>query len=160
LSDLLMRARGASVIDIGMNRGHLAYDFALNGARLVHGCDIYAAGVLAARHWFAELPHVESKFEVVDLTKPDALEKAFGNQNYDITLLIGVYHKLARVMDAQSLSKLIRWIGNRSASYFGWMGYPDALPPIDVDMKVCGLKRIHTSELAFPGRPAAIWKRQ
>src|SRR5262245_13007044 len=63
LSDLLLRARGCSVIDIGMNRGHVAYDFAINGARLVHGCDIDGASVQAARHWFSELPHCQTQFE-------------------------------------------------------------------------------------------------
>jgi len=160
LSDLLMRARGASIIDIGMNRGHVAYEFAVNGARLVHGCDIYAAGVMAARHWFAELPHIESKFEVVNLAEPGALTKAFGSEGYDITLFIGVYHKLSRILDSKGLSDLVRDIGRRSLTYCGAMVHPEHLKTIDADMAAEGLKRIHTSELAYPGRPAVIWKRK
>jgi SAM-dependent methyltransferase len=160
LSDLLLRARGASVIDIGCNRGHVAYEFFVNGAKLVHGCDIYGPGIMAARHWFAELPHVVSKFEVVNLEGGQAaLQKAFGAQKYDIVLFIGTYHKLKRVMAADALANLVTYIGSLATNYLGWNGYIDDLKPMDVALAPAGLHRIHTSELAFPGRPAAIWKR-
>lgn len=159
LSDLLLRAQGCSVIDIGCNKGHVAYEFYIHNARLVHGCDIYAPGIMAARQWFAELGDCESKFEVVDLEKPGAMAEAFGSEGYDIVLLIGVYHKLVRVMAPQALSDLMRDLGKRSLRYFGWNGYPEHLMPIDIDLGATGLKRIHTSEIARPGRPAAIWRR-
>lgn len=159
ISDLLMRARGASVIDVGCNRGHVAWDFFVNGARLVHGCDIHAPSIQAARVWFSEIPGVESRFEVVDLTKPDAMRNTFGDHAYDIVLLIGVYHKLVRVMDKGSLSALMRDLGKRAVHYLGWNGYDDAVAPIDADLSAVGLRRVHTSELGYPGRTAAIWKR-
>ena len=159
LSDLLMRARGASVLDIGCNRGHLAWDFFVNGARLVHGCDIHAPSIQAARVWFSEIPGMVSRFEVVDLTKPDAMVATFGAEQYDIVLFIGVYHKLIRVMGAGPLSTLTRELGKRAIKYFAFMGYGEHLFQVDIDLKAAGLRRIHTSELAFPGRPAAIWQR-
>lgn len=160
LSDLLLRAHGASVFDVGMNRGHVAWDFAMNGARMCHGCDIYGGGVQCARMWFAEHPHVESKFEVVDLRGGvAAVTAAFGDQRYDIVLLIGVQHKLKKVMGPPEMRALIAHLGERALTYFGWNGYYDDLPLTDEALDDVGLKRIHTSELAFPGRPAAIWKR-
>ena len=40
IGDLVIRARDASVLDIGCNRGLVGYELKQNGARLVHGCDI------------------------------------------------------------------------------------------------------------------------
>ena len=160
LTDLLLRAHGASVFDVGCNRGHVGWDFAMNGARLVHGCDIDAVSIQIARGWFSEHPHVESRFEVVNLENgADAVQQAFGDQRYDIVLFIGVQHKLKRVMSGESLRKLIHHLGSRASAYLGWMGYYKDLPVIDEALGA-KLKRIHTSELAFPGRPAAIWRRQ
>jgi 2-polyprenyl-3-methyl-5-hydroxy-6-metoxy-1,4-benzoquinol methylase len=159
LSDLLLRAHGCSVFDVGCNRGHVGWDFAMNGARLVHGCDIDGASIQCARHWFSEHPHVESKFEVVDLTKADALTP-FGSQMYDIVLLIGVQHKLKRVMSELALRTLIRNLGNAALTYFGWNGYLEDLPQMDEALGMAGLRRVHTSELVLPGRPAAIYKRR
>ena len=159
LSDLLLRARGRSVLDVGCNRAHTLYDFALNGAKLVHGCDIFGPGMAAARQWFAEVRGVDSRFEAVDLTKgPDALN-VFGAHRYDIVLMIGVYHKLKRSMPAPLLSELMQNLAERTIEYFGWNGYPDELPQLDFDMGARGLKRIHTSEIAALGHPAAIWRR-
>lgn len=160
LSDLMMRARGKSVLDVGCNRGHTLYDFALNGATLVHGCDIFGPGMAAARQWFAEVRECESQFEAVDLSKGPAALAAFGDRRYDIVLMLGVYHKLKREMSPDLLSSLMRVLGLRINIYFAWSGYPEEMPIIDLDMRECGLQRIATSEIAGPGRPAAIWARR
>lgn len=161
LTDLLLFARGASVIDVGCNRGHNAYEFYRDGARLVHGCDIHGPSIQAARHWFAELEYAESKFEVVDLTGgPQALTDAFGTEGYDIVLFIGVQHKLKRTMAQQKLDDLTLYLGQRTLKYLGWMGSgPEDLEPMDKILKRSGLRRIHTSEFAKPGI-AAVWQRQ
>jgi SAM-dependent methyltransferase len=159
LSDLLLRAHGCSVLDVGCNRGHVGWDFAMNGAKLVHGCDIDRASIQCARMWFSEHPHVESKFEVVDLMQgPAGLEAAFGRQQYDIVLLIGVQHKLKRVMTPVALGMLIEYLSSLALTYFAWNGYIEDL--LQMDQHLINMKRVHTSELALPGRPAAIWKRQ
>jgi SAM-dependent methyltransferase len=160
LSDLLLRARGRSVLDVGCNRAHTLYDFALNGAKLVHGCDVFGPGMAAAQQWFAEVRDCESKFAAVDLSKgPDVLQQAFANMRYDIVLMIGVLHKLKREMTPEQVSALMQNLGRRTIEYFGWSGYPDELPQLDFDLGACGLKRIHTSEIGGIGHPAAIWKR-
>jgi 2-polyprenyl-3-methyl-5-hydroxy-6-metoxy-1,4-benzoquinol methylase len=161
LSDLLLRAHGCSVFDVGCNRGHVGWDFAMNGASVVHGCDLHGPSIQCARLWFSEHPHVASKFEVVNLTGgPAAVNAAFGDQKYDIVLLIGVQHKLARTMTSNDLRSLIAHLGTRAATYFGWNGYQEGLQQMDDALGSSGLRRVHISELALPGRPAAIWKRR
>jgi SAM-dependent methyltransferase len=159
ISDLLLRAEGASVIDIGCNRAHVAYDFAMAGARIVHGCDLDAASIQAARIWFAEVPHVDSQFEVVDLEEGPESLAPFGLEGYDIVLFLGVYHKLKRAMPHSRLSELVQEIGRRTVHLLGWTGYAEDVAPMDRDLAKAGLTRVHTSELGIPGRPAAIWRR-
>lgn len=159
LSDLLLRARGRSVLDVGCNRGHTLYDFALNGAKLVHGCDIFGPGMAAARQWFAEVRDCDSQFEAIDLSKGPASLSVFGDNRYDIVLLLGVYHKIKREMSEELLSQLMISLGHRAIEFFGWSGYVEELIQLDLDMEAAGLKRIHTSEIGGVGHPAAIWRR-
>jgi SAM-dependent methyltransferase len=166
IGDLLMRAREASVFDIGCNRGHVAYEFALNGANVVHGCDIYEPGIRAAREWFADLRQIKSQFEVVDLTLGSQSLGKFGSQRYDIVVLLATYHKLKRVMTPEKLSALMRATGDRTLKWFAWRGTSEKinenegeLLAIDKDMKACGLKRVHTSYLSMQLGVAAIWQR-
>lgn len=160
-SDLLLRAHGCSVFDVGCNRGHVGWDFAANGARLVHGCDIDGPSIQCARIWFSEHPHVESKFEIVDLEKgPAAVKQAFGDQTYDIVMFIGVQHKLKRVMTNENLAALINHLGQRALTYFAWNGYSEDLPFTNAIVSKLGLKLVHTSELALEGKPSVIWKKR
>ena len=166
ITDLLTRAKGSSVFDIGCNRGAAGYDFALNGASKVHGCDIYEQGILAAREWFADLRAVESQFEVCDLTHgPRALKRFNGNQ-YDITLCLATYHKLKRVMAAEDLCVLMKHFGTMTRGYFGWRGTSDKanendqeVTALDRDLGSVGLRRIHTSHISSELGVAAIWAR-
>lgn len=162
ITDLLHRARGATVFDIGCNRGHAGFEFAGNGAIRVHGCDIYEDGIVAARHMFCDLRSVRHRFEVVDLTGGvKALEKAFGSDvdlRHDITLMLATYHKLKRIMSAPALTALMRHFGSHTDKYFGWRGHQEELAQIDSDLGEVGLKRIHTSFISDI-QPAAIWAR-
>lgn len=109
LADLLSRAAGRSLFDIGCNRGMVGYDFALAGASVIHGCDNYETGMLVAREVFADIRSVDSRFEVVDLTGgPGAVKKAFGDAycaQYDFMLMLAVYHKLRRIMKIEDLDR-------------------------------------------------------
>lgn len=163
ISDLLHRARGASVFDIGCNRGLAGFEFASNGAERVMGCDNYEDGIIACRHLFCDLRSVKHRFEIVDLTGGvKALQAAFGNDagiKHDITLLLATYHKLRRIMPASDLSSLMQHFGAKTARYFAWRGYPDEIEALDKDLGKSGLKRIHTSMISDI-QPAAIWARQ
>lgn len=166
MSDLLGRARGRKVFDIGCNRGLVGYDFALNGARLVHGCDIYEKGVEHAREMFADLREVESRFEVADLSKGPASLGVFRGMIYDITLCLATYHKLKRVMSAADLSDLMQHFGAWTAGYFGWRATSDKpnendaeMAQLDRDLGKAGLVRIHTSYISAELGVAAIWAR-
>ena len=159
IGDLLSRARGARVLDVGCNRGMAGYEFAVNGAALVHGCDHYAKGIETAREIFADIRNVASRFEVVDLSAPGAFAEVFGPERYDIVLLLAVFHKLKRVMVAQALDALIADLGDRTDRYVGWRGYAEEIPELDAIFARCGLTRIHTSEISETICPAAIWRR-
>jgi SAM-dependent methyltransferase len=160
IGDLLHRARGATVFDIGCNRGLVGFEFANNGAERVMGCDNYEDGIAVCRHLFCDLRAVEHRFEVVDLTKgPAAVRDAFeGDQQHDIVLMLATYHKLKRIMPASRLSDLVRYFGGLTTRYFAWRGYEDEIRPLDADLGAAGLRRIHTS-LISDIQPAAIWTR-
>lgn len=160
LADLMLRAHGRSVLDIGCNRGHTLYDFALNGAKVVHGCDIYGPGMAAARQWFAEVRQCESQFEVVDLTKGAKSLRVFSDRRYSIVLMLGVYHKIKREMPDDTLYELMCEIGRRAVEFFGWSGYLEEVQPIDEAMKASHLKKVAYSEIAGEGHPAVIWRRE
>lgn len=165
ISDLLLRARKCSVLDIGCNRGMVGLEFALNGAKTVHGFDLYEKGVETAREIFADLRHVESFFEVVDLTKgPSAMAKFPGP--YDVVLLLATYHKLKRVMSSQDLAVLVQHFGRVTKKYLAWRATSDKpdeneeeIRNLDRDLKVVGLQRVHTSYLSSDLGVAAIWSK-
>lgn len=157
--DLVSRARGASVLDVGCNRGLVGFELANNGAKLVHGCDNYALGIQTATELFADLRAVQSKFVVTDLTKGKEALAPFGDQRYDIVLMLATYHKLSRVMSVELLSGLMRALGEKTIKYFGWRGYEAEITVIDNDMRAVGMKRIHTSFISEDLGPAAVWAR-
>jgi len=162
--DLVVRARGASVMDVGCNRGLVAFEMANNGARLVHGCDNYAEGIATARQIFADLRAVESRFEVVDLSEGAPALKVFGGVRYDIVLMLATYHKLARVMEPAKLEGLVAALAERTIKWFGWRATSDK--PVEnhaemksLDRRLAPLKRIHTSHISKTLGVAAIWER-
>lgn len=162
IGDLLHRARGASVLDIGCNRGLAGFEFAYNGATRVYGMDNYHDGIVAARHVFCDLRSVKHRFEVVDLTGGEAaIRKAFGKDTdlkHDVVLMLAIYHKLKRLPGCD-LPALMRYFGSKTAKYFGWRGYEDEIPLIDKQLAPVGLTRIHTSMISDI-QPAAIWARK
>ncbi len=166
MTDLVVRARGASVLDLGCNRGLVGFEMANNGARLVHGCDNYELGILTANELFADLRAVEIQFEVVDLSKGATAMKPFGDQRYDIVLMLATYHKLKRIMSAELLAELMRHLGQRTLRYFGWRGTStqvaeneQEMANLDRDLGAVGLKRVHTSSISTELGLCAIWAR-
>lgn len=160
IGDLLHRARGASVLDIGCNRGLAGFEFAYNGADRVMGMDNYEDGITAARHIFCDLRAVKHRFEVVDLTGgPAAIRQAFGRDadlQHDIVLMLATYHKLKRIMPPKALAELMGFFGSRTKRYFGWRGYQEEIP--ELDKALAPLRRIQTSMISDI-QPAAIWAR-
>lgn len=166
IGDILFRARGASVLDIGCNRGLVGFEFANNGARLVHGCDNFEDGVRTARELFADLRAVESRFEVVDLTIGAEAMAPFGKQQYDMVLLLATYHKLRRIMDAELLAGLVRDLGNRTIRYFAWRSTArdhenniEERKRLDKTLNSVGLTCVQLSHISDLG-PGAIWERK
>lgn len=163
IGDLLYRARGATVFDIGCNRGLAGFEFAGNGAARVMGCDVDEPCIWVCRELFADLRAVAHRFEVVDLTGGEqGMRMAFGKDadlQHDIVLMLATYHKLRRIMAPSQLSALIRFFGSRTARFFGWRGYEEEIKALDVDLGAAGLVRIHTSMISDI-QPAAIWARK
>lgn len=166
MTDLVLRANGKSVFDIGCNRGMVGYQFAEQGASVVHGCDIYDVGIQTAREVFADLRYVESRFEVIDLTAGPSSLSAFNSSGYDIVLCLATYHKLKRIMPVSDLTALMQHFGRWTRKYFGWRGTSDKpedneqeIEALDRDFSAVGLRRIHTSYLSSELGVAAIWAR-
>lgn len=165
--DLLARAKGKTVFDIGCNRGSVSYDFYKHNAAGLYGCDIYELGVTCAREWFADIRDAESRFEVVDLTQGPRALGVFNSAGFDFVLCLATYHKLKREMPADKLSELMIFFGRWTKKYFAWRGTSDKpaeneeeIRALDRDLGVAGLKRIHTSYLSTELGVAAIWARQ
>lgn len=166
LSDLLCRAKGASLFDIGCNRGLVGYDWAINGGTKVHGCDIFEEGVATAREVFADLREVDARFEVIDLAGGPKALGVFGGATYDVTLCLATYHKLKRIMGGKELSQLMQHFGDHTKGYFAWRGTSDKpdendaeIDALDRDLGQCGLRRMHTSYISPELGVAAIWAR-
>ena len=162
IGDLLFRASGASVLDVGSNRGMAGYEFACNGAKLIHGIDNYELGITVSREVFADIRNVVHRFEVVDLTGGEAaIKTAFGDSygRYDIVLLLAVVHKLKRIMPPKEFRALMLGFGTRAIRYVGWRGYEEEIPYLDEVFRDAGLFRIHTSSISESITPAAIWRR-
>lgn len=164
--DLMVRAKGHSVFDIGCNRGMIGYQFYLHGAAVVHGCDNYEVGIQTAREVFADLRNVISRFEVVDLAQGPKSLSMFNADGYDIVLCLATYHKLKRIMSPTEMTALTRFWGKWTRKYFGWRGTSDKpddneeeIIALDRDLKLEGLRRIHTSYLSSELGVACIWGR-
>lgn len=167
MTDLVVRARGASVLDVGCNRGLVGFEMANNGAKVVHGCDHYERGILTARELFADLRAVEQQFEVVDLSKGAAALRPFGDRRYDIVLMLATYHKLKRIMSPELLTGLVKNLGVRTQKFFAWRGTSTQVAEneqevmaLDRDLGSSGLSRIHTSSISEELGLCAIWARR
>lgn len=166
MHDLMLRAKGKSVFDIGCNRGMVGYQFAQHGAAAVHGCDNYEKGIETAREVFADLRFVDSRFEFVDLAQGSRSLGVFNSPGYDIVLCLATYHKLKRIMSPADLTSLMQFFGHWSRRYFGWRGTSDKpdeneqeIGQLDRDLREVGLRRVHTSYLSSEFGVAAIWQR-
>jgi SAM-dependent methyltransferase len=163
LTDLLPFAAGASVLDIGCNRGLLSFEFASHGARLVHGCDLHEPAIATAREIFTEIPAI-SRFEIVDLGRgAGALEQAFGNEyqrRYDIVLFLAVYNKLITQTAPDTLTSLVRHLADRAGRYLVFRTKQSMMEAIDPIFLNAGLERVQLSNLSMIAGPTAIWARK
>jgi 2-polyprenyl-3-methyl-5-hydroxy-6-metoxy-1,4-benzoquinol methylase len=160
LRDLLVCAQGMTVLDIAMNHGLIGFELARFGASLVHGCDVHAPCVDAAREIFAEIA-TPSRFEVVDLTGGAvALQSAFGDdyrQHYDIVLFLGIYHKLKEQTSMSVITDLVHHLMHRTARYF--VIRTSMIDELDAIATNKEFSKVHYSALSSVVGPMAIWRR-
>jgi SAM-dependent methyltransferase len=166
MMDLVIRARGCSVLDVGCNRGLVGFELANNGAEVIHGCDNYEDGIHTARELFVDLRNVRSQFEVIDLRNGSKAIRPYFMEVYDIVLLLATYHKLKRAMTPDALNELTTYLGRVTMRYFAWRGTSDKpdeneeeMRTLDRDLAPVGLKRVHTSYISDALGVAAIWER-
>ena len=162
ITDLLGYSHGASVFDIGCNRGLLGFEFARSGAALVHGCDLFETGIKTAREVFSEM-EAKSRFEIVDLTKgPSALSVAFGNDyqaQYDIVLFLAIYNKLRAQMPRDELHALIRHIVDRTRTFLACRVRHEEMEEVDAIFTGFGLRRVQLSTISKNTGPVGIWQK-
>lgn len=148
------------MLDIAMNHGLVGFEFARNGATLVHGCDFDEAAVNTARTIFTEIA-IPSRFEVVDLVGGSAaLETAFGPYylpRYDIVLFLGIYHKLQEQAPAAVISELVRHLVSRVARFF--VVRTSQIDELGLILADTGLRRVHFSALSLVVGPLEVWER-
>lgn len=160
ISDLLCRANGTSVLDVGCNRGMAGYEFHCNGSTTVHGIDNHPDSIHVARSIFADVRNCSHRFEVGDLTEPGILKKIFGTNQYDIILLLAITHKVRRAMPTGDLTALLDDLARRAIRYIGWRGFDEELEELDRIFSGRGLERIQYSTISESICPAAIWRRK
>lgn len=165
ISDLLLRARGMSVLDIGCNRGMVGVEFASNGASVVSGVDNYEDGIKVAREIFADIRSVTAQFEVVDLTKGPRVLNCLAQARYDTVLLLAIVHKLKRAMGVDPLRVLLADVGRRAQKYVAWRGTEHDVNGNEWERKLldevlgaAGLRCVQWSSISALG-PAGIWAR-
>jgi glycosyltransferase involved in cell wall biosynthesis len=95
LEPILALAEGRTLLDFSAAEGWIAHSMCQAGARLVHGLELDADRVCAARELCREFPCAE--FHVVDLSDPRSASwesQKWLHPSYDIVLYLGVHHHL------------------------------------------------------------------
>jgi 2-polyprenyl-3-methyl-5-hydroxy-6-metoxy-1,4-benzoquinol methylase len=160
VGDIICRANGATVLDIGCNRGMVSYELAQNGASVVHGCDIWEPGLVVAREVFSELP-CKSLFVLADLSGGQkALSASFGisyRPRYDIVLFMAIYHKLKRTMPEERLSDLVRHIAGKAGQFLLLREPEEEAEEIAALVSRFGLVCIQRSTISKARGVATIW---
>lgn len=157
------RAFGKTVFDVACNRGMVGFEFARNGAALVHGCDMDPECISVAKQVHADMRAHESWFETVDLLGgPSAIKAAFDKRylnQYDFFLAFGIWHKLERVMTPEDLETLFVHFAKKAKEFFIWRGGKELEVIKGYCEKAGGLKLVQWSELSEIG-PIAVWQRK
>jgi hypothetical protein len=123
-----------------------------------------------ANEWFADIRSVEARFEVVDLTGgPGAIKRAFGDRyraEYDIVLMLAVYHKLRRVMKLEDLHYLVDHLAHHCGRFFVWRGSREEKTEFEHVLLKRSFRLVHYSEICevmLPeyvepvAQPCAVW---
>ncbi len=167
LTDFLGRARDASILDLGCNRGMVGLEFARNGATTIAGIDYDQASIEIARAVFADCRYVRDyRFECINLTQGvDAITKVLGSRQWTMVLMLATLHKLRKQMEVDAMRKLCTDLGHRTSKYFIWRGTEsqdalnaEELQLLDAALSQTQMRRIHTSFISDLG-PTAAWSR-
>ena len=108
-------------MDIGSAEGLIDYEFARNGASIIHGFERDIKRVKFSKLLFQEVP-VKSKFHVADLSvsykKFDKQFKTTLLGNYDIVLYLGIYHHLIKQTSVKNVQDFIKYLLDKTNTFF------------------------------------------
>lgn len=109
LEEVIKNSRGMTVLDIGMSDGLVSYEFARNGAILIHGIDVDLERVKFAKRLFSNIP-IDSFFLGYNLAIQHSsfLNNPKFEKSYDVVLFLDVYHHIKKQMDFNQLVSLIQ----------------------------------------------------
>jgi 2-polyprenyl-3-methyl-5-hydroxy-6-metoxy-1,4-benzoquinol methylase len=117
LDPLFQNAEGRTVLDVGMFKGLISYEFVRRGAKLVHGIEKDKDKVRFCRELFDHVP-IPNRFWVFDVTRGlTNLEDAL-NQHYDIVLFLGVYHHIKSFITEKEIQDMILFMLKRAGTWF------------------------------------------
>ena len=121
LEYIFSKCSGCSVLDIGCYEGMVCYELAKNNCSLVHGFDIDKPAIEFANRLFRRIP-VESKFIQTDFAiTHNKLDKKYSNfilKEYDIVILLAVYHHLKYQISKKDLNNFVIYLLQKCKKWF------------------------------------------
>lgn len=142
LEELLDNAQGKSVLDLGCNESLISYEFARNGARLIHGLEKDFSRVVFGKRLFRDVA-IEHRVETSDFSHPPARldqEHAWLLPKYDMVLFLGVYHHLTLVLDEAGLRAFLDWTLAHTSDWYGLR--TNLLPDIEPHILSQGFEKV------------------
>ncbi len=146
LEFVLAKCAGCDVLDIGSNEGLVSYEFARNGARLIHGFERDERMVGFAQRLFRDVP-IEGRFVAADLAiSGKEFAEKYGQlllAQYDVVLFLGVYHHLRRQGPMENLHSLIEVLLDKAKHWF--VVRTNRIPEFEPIILSRGFKLAHSS---------------
>lgn len=112
----------ATLLDLGAAEGIISFIFAQKGVKLVHGFELLADRVEAAKNLLSQATLQAFCFRQANLADPSAFIRNHGDillDKYDIVLFLGLYHHLPsetrNEILAEALKRCKRWIAVRTS---------------------------------------------
>ena len=146
LEFILAKCSGCDVLDIGSNEGLVSYEFARNGARLIHGLESDEQMAGFSERLFRDVP-IEGRFIVANLAiSGNEFEARYGQllqRQYDVVLFLGVYHHLKRQGPIANLHSFVEVLLDKAKCWF--VVRTNRIPEFEPIILSRGFKLVHSS---------------
>lgn len=158
LEPVLKSSNGAAVLDIGCHNGAVLRAFAENGAKVLHGADIWEEGLSEAR----KISRDDSRFTYghVDFRNGfQEVEKSIPIlPNYDVVLYCAVHQHLVRQMGEDEAEKFAQKCFERSTSRIIFRGPTDRISKLGHYLTNLGFAEEYQYVVSEKGG-VHVWKR-